>query len=81
MFDNWEVGEGAYRLGTDSDLPFQRLSREYEALIPTSPTGNLFGFRYRWEYDSTGGDAQIEMFRCMGVGRGRSPTCTICTGP
>ena len=69
VFDNWEVGEGAYRLGTDADLPFQRLSREYEALIPTSPTGNLFGFRYRWEYDSTGGDAQIEMFRCMGVGR------------
>ena len=69
VFDNWEVGEGAYSLGTEADLSFQRMSREYEALIPASPTGNLFGFRYRWEYDSTGGDAQLEMFRCMGVGR------------
>ena len=67
VFDNWEVGEGAYRLGVEADLPFQRPPREYEALIPTSPTGNLFGFRYRREPD--GGDAQIEMFRCTRVGR------------
>ena len=69
VFDSWEVGEGAFDLGPDADLPFQRPPREYEALIPSSPTGNLFGFRYRWENDSAGGDAQIEMFRCVGVGR------------
>ena len=69
VFDGWEVGEGAFDLGPDADLPFQRPPREYEALIPSAPMGNLFGFRYRWEYDSAGGDAQIEMFRCVGVGR------------
>ena len=69
VFESWEVGEGAFDLGTDADLPFQRPPREYEALIPSSPMGNLFGFRYRWEYDSADGDAQIEMFRCVGVGR------------
>ena len=69
VFDGWDVGEGAFDLGPDADLPFQRPPREYEALIPSSPMGNLFGFRYRWEYDSAGGDAQIEMFRCVGVGR------------
>lgn len=69
VFDGWEVGEGAFDLGPGTELPFQRPPREYEALIPSSPMGNLFGFRYRWEYDSAGGDAQIEIFRCVGVGR------------
>ncbi len=67
VFDNWEVGEGAYRLGLEAESPFHRPPREYESLIPTSPTGNLFGFRYRRNQDD--GDAQLEMFRCTGVGR------------
>jgi len=69
VFDGWEVGEEAFDLGPGAELPFQRPPREYESLIPSSPMGNLFGFRYRWEYDSAGGDAQIEIFRCVGVGR------------
>lgn len=69
VFDSWDVGESAFDLGPGADLPFQRPPREYEALFPSSPMGNLFGFRYRWEYDSAGGDAQIDMFRCVGVGR------------
>ena len=66
VFDHWDVGDGAYRIGEHADLPFHRPPRDYEALIPTSPTGNLFGFRYLWERD---GEAQIDMFRCTGVGR------------
>ena len=67
IFDSWEVGEDAYTLGVGAELPFRRPPREYESLLPNSPTGNLFGFRYRREQQ--GDDAQIEMFRCTGVGR------------
>ena len=66
VFDHWDVGDGAYRLGDRSDLPFHSPPRDYEALVPTSPTGNLFGFRYRWGYN---GESQMDMFRCAGVGR------------
>ena len=67
IFDSWEIGEGAYTLSVGAELPFRPPPREYESLLPTSPTGNLFGFRYRREQQ--GDDAQIEMFRCTGVGR------------
>ena len=64
VFDSWEVGKEAYSLNTDADLPFRRPPRDYAALVPTSPAGNLFGFRYKREYDG-----EIDMFRCTGVGR------------
>lgn len=66
VFDHWDVGDGAYRIGEGADLPFHRPPQDYEALVPTSPTGNLFGFRYLWDHD---GESQIDMFRCTGVGR------------
>ena len=66
VFDGWDVAEGAYNLGPTGDLPFQRPPRDYAPLVPRSPTGNLFGFRYQREAES---DARIEMFRFTGVGR------------
>ena len=66
IFDGWDVAEAAYSLGSTGNLPFQRPPRDYGALVPRSPTGNLFGFRY--ERDEAG-DARIEMFRCSGAGR------------
>lgn len=66
VFDHWDVGDSAYRLGDRADLPFHRPPRDYEGLLPTSPTGNLFGFRYKWDQE---GEPQIDMFRCTGVGR------------
>ena len=66
VFDHWDVGDSAYRLGNRAGLPFHRPPRDFEGLLPTSPTGNLFGFRYRWDQE---GEPQIDMFRCTGVGR------------
>ena len=66
IFDGWDVAEAAYSLGLTGNLPFQRPPRDYASLVPRSPTGNLFGFRYEWDED---GDARIDMFRCSGTGR------------
>ena len=66
VFDGWDVAEGAYNLGPTGDLPFQRPPRDYASLVPRSPTGNLFGFRYQREDQL---DARVEMFRFTGVGR------------
>ena len=66
VYDHWEVGDGAYSLGDGADIPFHRSPRDYQGLVPAPPMGVLFGFRYRSGND---GNPQIDMFRCVGVGR------------
>ena len=66
VYDHWDVGDGAYSLGDGADIPFHRSPRDYHGLVPVQPMGVLFGFRYRSDND---GNPQIDMFRCMGVGR------------
>ena len=67
IVDRWEAAERIFRLEAGSEWFFRRPPRDYGPLIPESPMGNLFGFRYVLAQDKKGGDLQF--FRCSGIGR------------
>src|SRR5262249_31432512 len=65
IVDHWNVAEEVFNLGAESEWLFRRPPRDYGPLMPESPMGNLFGFRYIVR--EQGGELQF--FRCAGVGR------------
>jgi hypothetical protein len=67
IVDHWDAAEDAFNLESQSEWFFRRPPRDYGPLIPESPMGNLFGFRYLSGEESTG--SELQFFRCAGIGR------------
>lgn len=67
IVDHWDAAEDTFNLESQSEWFFRRPPRDYGPLIPESPMGNLFGFRYVSGDESTG--SELQFFRCAGIGR------------
>ncbi|NER34209.1 MAG: hypothetical protein F6J93_09235 [Oscillatoria sp. SIO1A7] len=67
LLRDWKYVESPLRLEGQSSMLFHSPPRDYEAIIPAAPMGNVLGFQYLKSSDSKGGD--LRFFKCMGVGR------------
>lgn len=67
MLRDWKLVEEPLKLEGESSLLFHTPPRDYEAVIPASPMGNLLAFQYVRSSDNGPGD--LRFFKCLGVGR------------
>lgn len=67
MLRDWKLAEEVYKLEDGSSLLFQTPPRDYEAIVPTAPMGNILAFQYLRSTEETPGD--LRFFKCLGVGR------------
>ncbi|GAA2031161.1 hypothetical protein GCM10009839_33790 [Catenulispora yoronensis] len=67
----WARVEAALNLESTSNVLSRRPPKDYEPLIPESPMGNILGFQFRADEQTTDGERSGELlfFRCGGVGR------------
>ena len=64
---DWKAVEEPFQLGGQSSMLFLSPPRDYEALIPASPMGNVLAFQYVKNTNKGPGD--LRFFKCAGVGR------------
>ncbi len=62
---------GALNLESASNVLSRRPPKDYEAVIPESPMGNVLGFQFRHDDRERDGDrsGELRFFHCNGVGR------------
>ncbi|MGW3054435.1 pPIWI_RE_Z domain-containing protein [Streptomyces goshikiensis] len=67
----WPRVEAALNLDVTSNVLSRRPPKDYEAVIPESPMGNVLGFQFRHDERERDGDrsGELRFFRCNGVGR------------
>lgn len=67
LLRDWKQVEVPLGLEGESSLLFHSPPRDYEAVIPASPMGNVLAFQYVCSTD--GGPGDLRFFKCLGVGR------------
>lgn len=67
MLRDWKLVEGPLKLEGESSLLVHNPPRDYEAVIPAAPMGNVLAFQYVVSSDNKPGD--LRFFKCLGVGR------------
>lgn len=67
MLQDWKSVEEPLKLAAQSSMVFHSPPRDYEAIIPASPMGNVLAFQYILAGDNKSGT--LRFFKCMGVGR------------
>jgi hypothetical protein len=65
----WKEVEEVLKLGNNNSMMFHRPPRDYDAVLPQSPMGNILGFQYIQSSDLEQSAGEFRFFRCMGVGR------------
>ncbi|MFI0774663.1 signal recognition particle [Streptomyces sp. NPDC021212] len=67
----WPRVEAALNLEVASNVLSRRPPKDYEAVIPESPMGNVLGFQFRHDDRERDGDrsGELRFFHCNGVGR------------
>ncbi|MFI5831697.1 signal recognition particle [Streptomyces sp. NPDC051578] len=67
----WPRVEAALHLENASNVLSRRPPKDYEAVIPESPMGNVLGFQFRLTDSERDGDrsGELRFFHCNGVGR------------
>ncbi|MFE1297852.1 signal recognition particle [Streptomyces sp. NPDC058731] len=67
----WPRVEAALHLESASNVLSRRPPKDYEAVIPESPMGNVLGFQFRHDDRERDGDrsGELRFFHCNGVGR------------
>ncbi|MEU1287006.1 signal recognition particle [Kitasatospora sp. NPDC005856] len=67
----WPRVEAALHLENASNVLSRRPPKDYEAVIPESPMGNVLGFQFRLDDRERDGDrsGELRFFHCNGVGR------------
>ncbi|MEV6974114.1 signal recognition particle [Kitasatospora sp. NPDC093806] len=67
----WPRVEAALHLESASNVLSRRPPKDYEAVIPESPMGNVLGFQFRLDERERDGDrsGELRFFHCNGVGR------------
>jgi len=67
----WPLVEAALNLESTSNVLSRRPPKDFEAIIPESPMGNVLGFQFqRTDRVENGGQSgELRFFRCNGVGR------------
>lgn len=67
----WPRVEAALSLESTSNVLSRRPPKDYEAVIPESPMGNVLGFQFRHDDRDRDGDrsGELRFFHCNGVGR------------
>ncbi|MFG2952370.1 signal recognition particle [Streptomyces sp. NPDC048291] len=67
----WPRVEAALNLESASNVLSRRPPKDYEAVIPESPMGNVLGFQFRHDDRERDGDrsGELRFFHCNGVGR------------
>ncbi|MCT7351843.1 signal recognition particle [Streptomyces sp. 15-116A] len=67
----WPRVEAALNLESASNVLSRRPPKDYEAVIPESPMGNVLGFQFRHDDQERDGDrsGELRFFHCNGVGR------------
>jgi hypothetical protein len=66
---DWKVAEDPLKLNGDSSSVFFRPPRDYEAIIPAAPMGNVLAFQHLPADDDSDQAGELRFLRCMGVGR------------
>lgn len=66
---DWKIAEGPLKLAGDEASFFFRPPRDYEAVIPAAPMGNVLAFQHRPADNGQPGPGELRFLRCMGVGR------------
>jgi len=69
LIREWKQAEKPLRLEGGSAMLFHRPPKDYEAVIPASPMGNVLGFQYVQAVGDSDRPGDLRFFRCMGVGR------------
>ncbi|MFE9570405.1 signal recognition particle [Streptomyces sp. NPDC006692] len=67
----WQRVEASLNLESTSNVLSRRPPRDYEAIVPESPMGNVLGFQFQPGERNRDGDqsGELRFFRCSGVGR------------
>jgi hypothetical protein len=71
MTMSWPRVEAALNLERTSNVLARRPPKDFEAIIPESPMGNVLGFQFQRGERNRDGDqsGELRFFRCSGVGR------------
>ncbi len=69
LIRDWKQVEDPLKLEGGSSMMFNRPPKDYEAVIPVSPMGNVLAFQYIRPIDKSNAPGDLRFFRCMGVGR------------
>jgi hypothetical protein len=67
LFGRWKEVEDTLDLGKSSSTLLYRPPLDYQALLPSTPIGNVLAFQYH--HDETSGGATLKFLRCTGIGR------------
>jgi hypothetical protein len=66
---NWKLAEGPLNLEEGGSIMFHRPPKDHQAILPSSPMGNVLGFQYSRTTGDPDAPGDLRFFRCMGVGR------------
>lgn len=66
VLNNWDEVKDLLDLQVEKLPYFQRILDDYLPIVPESPMGNIFGFKYMLDKDNK---ASLHMFRFKGLGR------------
>ncbi len=69
LIRDWRLVETPLQLEGGSSILLHRPPRDYEAVIPVAPMGNVLAFQYVGSLENTNDAGDLRFFRCMGVGR------------
>lgn len=69
LVNHWKEVEELLNLDKSSYSMFHRPPKDYEAILPQSPTGNVLGFQYIRNDINPQESGELRFFRCMGIGR------------
>lgn len=67
MLRDWKLVEETFKLEGESSLLVHNPPRDYEAVIPVAPMGNILAFQYVSYNDNEPGN--LCFFKCLGIGR------------
>jgi hypothetical protein len=69
VYRQWHQVEAILALEAAGSGLLQGPPRDYEALVPDGPMGNVFGFQYLPPAEAHGRGGKLRSFRCTGMGR------------
>lgn len=69
LLQQWRIVEALFHLESGRGLLSHQAPRDYNAVVPTAPMGNILGFQYLPPSDNDAEAGELRFFRCMGIGR------------
>ncbi len=69
LINDWKQVEAALGLEGNNSMLFHRPPKDYAALLPDTPMGNILGYQYLPSSENQKDAGELRFFRCTGVGR------------